>query len=339
MNQNNFDGVRIGLALIVVFAHVSALTALPDFRFFESLFDSNFAVKGFFAISGFLVTRSWFGSRSLTEYADKRLRRIYPAYAVTVLLCLAMGLATSRLEVMEFLRDDQTFKYLFTNAIFLNFLQPTLPGVFESNPMPAMNGSLWTIKIEVMLYCCLPFIAFSYRKLGSTVTTIAVVLCSIAWSYFFGFVYPGGLGPELARQFPGQLAYFAFGSYLATQPKALGHIKWLALASLIALLATDNPYARLLIDPFAYTSIVIFLALGTPSTLNFGRFGDISYGLYLYHFPIIQGLIHAGVFRINPWLGLMASVLLTTIAAWMSWHLIEKRLLKRSSHYVQASHP
>ena len=76
MNKNNFDSVRVGLALIVVFAHLAALTQLENFKIFEKIFDSNFAVKGFFAISGFLVARSFLTSNGLKDYAEKRLRRI-----------------------------------------------------------------------------------------------------------------------------------------------------------------------------------------------------------------------------------------------------------------------
>ncbi len=71
MYKNNFDGVRISLALIVFFAHVSALTQAHEFKFFEVIFDSNFAVKGFFAISGFLVTQSYLNCHSNFEYFKK----------------------------------------------------------------------------------------------------------------------------------------------------------------------------------------------------------------------------------------------------------------------------
>ena len=88
MDKNNFDGVRIGLALIVVFAHLSALTQITNFKIFESFFDSNFAVRGFFAISGYLVTKSYLTSISVLEYTEKRLRRIYPAYVTVIIFCL-----------------------------------------------------------------------------------------------------------------------------------------------------------------------------------------------------------------------------------------------------------
>jgi peptidoglycan/LPS O-acetylase OafA/YrhL len=110
-----------------------------------------------------------------------------------------------------------------------------------------------------------------------------------------------------------------------------------ALTSLILLFTTNNPLAKIFIDPFAYASIVIFLSTAAYRSLNLGKYGDISYGIYLYHFPVIQLLIYVGVFKINVWIGLVATFLITLALALLSWHLIEKRLLKRTSHYVVAT--
>lgn len=336
MEKNSFDGVRIGLALIVVFAHAAALTQVPDFRLLGTLFDSNFAVKGFFAISGFLVTKSYMTSKTTLEYAEKRLRRIYPAYIATVVFCLVIGVFVSSMHIFDFLGNSQTVKYLVANLTFLNFIQPTLPGVFEENPLPALNGSLWTIKVEVMLYFCVPLIVFLFTKFGATTSALFLILLSILWAYFFSFTYSGSIGAELARQFPGQLSYFVFGSYLAMNPKALANIKWVALLLFASLFFTDHPQLRIFLDPFAYSVIVIYLSTLSQSYINFGKLGDISYGLYLYHFPIIQLLIYLQLFS-TPWLGLSLTLAITIVISLISWHAIEKRLLKRSSHYVRAA--
>ncbi|WP_284361230.1 acyltransferase family protein, partial [Candidatus Phycosocius spiralis] len=91
MDKNNFDGVRIVLAFIVVFAHLASLTQAPEFSRFLLLFNSDFAVKGFFSISGFLVTQSYLNSTTKLDFARKRIRRIYPAYVIAILLCLMIG--------------------------------------------------------------------------------------------------------------------------------------------------------------------------------------------------------------------------------------------------------
>lgn len=337
MEKNNFDGVRIGLALIVVFAHLYALSQLPDFKFFETIFDSNFAVKGFFAISGFLVTKSYTTSSSVFEYAGKRFRRIYPAYLTAVLLCLVVGSYATTLSILDFFKSPQTIKYLISNATFLNFLQPTLPFAFDNNPIQALNGSLWTIKVEVMLYFCVPPLVYLSKRFGALKVFSIVFFLSITWVYFFEFVYSGSKGEEIARQFPGQLSFFACGSLLAINGKILLKIKKIFLFSLLILFSTDNPYAKILIDPIAYSTIVIFLSTIKFKNLNLGKYGDISYGIYLYHFPIIQLLIFLGLFEKNVWLGFFSTFILTISAALASWHLIEKKLLNRTSHYVTAT--
>lgn len=334
MDKNNFDGVRIALALIVVFAHLAALTQAADFKYFEVIFDSNFAVKGFFAISGFLVTKSYLSSLNTLEYAEKRLRRIYPAYTTAIALCLIIGLLTTTLNKPDFLKSPQTIKYIFTNLTFLNFIQPTLPAVFEKNPTQALNGALWTIKVEVMLYFCTPILIYLFKRIGSRTTTFGAFIFSVAWVYFFTTEYNGIKGEEIARQFPGQLSYFALGTFFATNEKAISSIRSIALVSLLALLLVSNNLAKMVIDPIAYSSIIIYLSTSAHKSLNIGKYGDISYGIYLYHFPVIQLLIYLGAFKNNAWIGLSATLAITLIAALASWHLVEKNLLKRTSHYV-----
>jgi peptidoglycan/LPS O-acetylase OafA/YrhL len=334
MDKNNFDGVRIILALIVVFAHLAALTQEPDFKYFEVIFDSNFAVKGFFAISGLLVTKSYLSSRSTLEYAEKRLRRIYPAYTLAIVLCLFIGLFATTLNASDFLKSPQTLKYLLANLTFLNFIQPILPAVFETNPTQALNGALWTIKVEIMLYFCIPALIYFFKRFGSSTTTITIFFLSVAWVYFFTFQYSGSKGEEIARQFPGQLSCFALGAFFAVNKKMIANIRVIALVSLLALFMTTNPLAKLVIDPIAYSSIVIYLSIAAFRSLNLGKYGDISYGIYLYHFPIIQALIFVGAFEANVWMGFSATFVITLIIALASWHFIEKRLLKRTSHYV-----
>ena len=337
MNKNNFDGIRIGLALIVFFGHFSVLTQVAEFKIFESIFDSNFAIKGFFAISGFLVTKSYLTSNSLLEYAEKRFRRIYPAYLSSIFICLFIGVYATSLGFHEFITSSQTLKYFLSNAVFLNFIQPTLPFVFDGDPIQALDGSLWTIKVEVMLYFFIPPLIFLFTRLGLAKTTITFFLLSVLWVYFFLFVYSGNKGGEIALQFPGQLSYFIFGALFAINKKMLSKIKWIALASCIILFSISNVYAKLLIDPIAYSSIVIFLSTTACRSLNLGRYGDISYGIYLYHFPIIQFLIFLGLFKINVWVGFLSAFILTIAVAFASWHFVEKKLLKRTSHYVMAT--
>jgi peptidoglycan/LPS O-acetylase OafA/YrhL len=294
--------------------------------------DSNFAVKSFFTISGFLVTKSFLASRNTLEFAEKRLRRIYPAYFIAVVLCLCLGLSVTTLNTFEFISHPQTLKYALANLTFLNFVQPVLPAVFETHPVQALNGSLWTIKVEIMLYFCVPTLMFFFKRIGYNVTTFVVFLLSVAWVYFFTFEYSGNKGDEIARQFPGQLSYFVLGSFFAVNKNPTSVTKPILLASTLALFITNNNVLKLFIDPIAYSSIIIYFSTAACRDLNLGRYGDISYGLYLYHFPVIQLLIFLGAFKFNVWIGFAATIAITVTTSFASWHFVEKKLLKRSSN-------
>jgi peptidoglycan/LPS O-acetylase OafA/YrhL len=82
--------------------------------------------------------------------------------------------------------------------------------------------------------------------------------------------------------------------------------------------------------------VVIWIAIGLPRLPGVARFGDLSYGLYIVHFPIIQTGIAAGLFAFSPWLGLGAVVLASILAALVLWHLVEKPSLRADSAYRAA---
>ena len=88
-----------------------------------------------------------------------------------------------------------------------------------------------------------------------------------------------------------------------------------------------------LLTPLALGIVVFAVGFG-PYAGNVSRYGDVSYGLYIYHSPIIQLLVFLGVFAFNPSLGLLMAMIFAVTLAWLSWTLVEKRFLKRSSHFV-----
>ena len=93
ISRNNFDIIRLCLAFLVIFSHSYPLLnyELKEPLSVLSVQQTTFgelAVTAFFTISGFLITRSWNGSRSLQSYLVKRVCRIYPGFLVASLLCL-----------------------------------------------------------------------------------------------------------------------------------------------------------------------------------------------------------------------------------------------------------
>ena len=149
---NCFDFMRYFFAVSLIIVHFCTLADVDQFW----IITGPIRVKAFFIISGFLVFYSYIKREDLKDYIEKRIRRILPPYFLVVISCVLLGFFITSLSKQDYVTSKETYKYLISNFSFLNFIQPTLPGVFESNPMPAVNGSLWTMKVEVMFYVSVP---------------------------------------------------------------------------------------------------------------------------------------------------------------------------------------
>ena len=160
--ENSFNFLRLVCCLIVIYEHCVVLSGL-NFPCYDL---RGIAVKVFFILSGFWVTQSFLKSDSIKNYAIKRFKKILPQYWLVVLVC-AVGLsAFSVLPLREYFCNSVFYKYLAANILTLNFIQPNLPGVFEDLALNgSVNGSLWTIKIEIGFYILLPFIVFAVKRL------------------------------------------------------------------------------------------------------------------------------------------------------------------------------
>lgn len=332
MNEkNNFDIVRFSLAFIVMLVHAAEVTRSADIRFLSQYLNSDFAVRGFFAISGFLIAKSYLRSKSLTSYFIKRAQRILPAYIFVIVLCFVIGMCLTTLPLMDFLKNKETIKYLIANFSFLNFIQPSLPGVFTSNPNQPMDGSLWTIKAELTLYVLLPFIVPLMKKSPLKVWSIIFVI-SCAWFFYFTSLYTGPKADTLAKQFVSLSSFFFFGSLLAIHQPTFDRLKEITIVSLVVFLLFKNTQYSFIIEPIAFSSVVILFCTNLCKEVKISQYGDLSYGMYLYHWPIIQVLQHFGLFATNAFIGLGLTIVITLALAYTSWNVLESRFLKRAHH-------
>jgi peptidoglycan/LPS O-acetylase OafA/YrhL len=337
--DNNFDLLRLVFAGSVVFWHLYALSQAPALEMFSHLLSVDVAVKGFFVISGYLVMMSYERSSSIREYAQKRLRRIYPAYAAVVFGCLIAGALFTTLPFADYVSLD-LLRYLEANLVFLNFLAPTLPGLFEGQPFTEVNGALWTLKIEVMYYAFVPVLAGLLPLFGRWRAMITLYVLAVVYSFLMGELYArtgAGVWLQLQRQLPGQLGYFLVGValyYLRDRlPGRWGVLVAVALAMLVVIRATAEPIVTLLLEPLALGILVIWVATAVPHLGNFARFGDFSYGIYIIHFPVVQALVASGLVARDPWAAFWSSLVLVVALSALSWHAIERPFLKRHSHY------
>ncbi|HET9699841.1 MAG TPA: acyltransferase, partial [Burkholderiales bacterium] len=212
-DANNFDLVRFVLAAIVFLFHAGGLSGRPELEPLSRWLSAEFAVQAFFTVSGYLIFMSYERSGTLGQYFERRVRRIYPAYAFVVLAGAAGGLALTRLAPADYLASPELWRYVGWNLLFLNFLQPTLPGVFEANPLAVVNGALWTLKVEVMFYLSVPLLVWLFRRLPRAACIAALYLLSVAYTLILReLVQAPGVLERLQFQLPGQLTYFLAGA-------------------------------------------------------------------------------------------------------------------------------
>jgi peptidoglycan/LPS O-acetylase OafA/YrhL len=333
---DNFHLLRLALALMVVAYHAVALSDVADWRPHEGLLAvlAEAGVQGFFVVSGYLVLGSLERSSSLAAYFGKRARRLLPGYATVIGVCTVGALLLSEAARAQL---SAVLSYLGWNLIFLNFMAPDLPGLFEGNRFSAVNGALWTIKIEVMFYLLLPTIAWLLRKSGRRRwAMLAAIYCGAEiWRHGFAWWAVSG-GPEIAvelsRQLPGQLSFFITGAALYLWRDRLD---WRVLGpvALAALALSYGGSAGSVLRAFGLGVGLIWIATAWPRLFNPARFGDLSYGIYILHFPLLQALIAAGLFRTEPAVGLAVFAGLLGVSALMLWTFIEKPALLPDSRY------
>lgn len=321
--ENNFDFIRFFLAYSVMFNHFSTLTETDPFWFVSG----GFRVKGFFIISGFLVMFSFLRTPDTRVFFLKRVRRIMPAYTLTILLCAAMGLFLTTLSYTDYLTSSHLYAYLVSNLFTLNFLCPDLPGVFQDNALTAVNGSLWTIKVELMLYLCVPVIYWLLTRYNKLACLSLIYLFSFAYLSFFDYLHDAtgnSFYEFLKRQFPGQMTYFISGVILlAYLPKFRRDMRYIFPVSVLLFFLRDIWFLRIF-EPLALASIIISVAYSCKWLHFFNRMGNFSYGIFLLHFPLIQVFIQLGLAAYNWLLTLALTTVICTYLGHLSWKYIEK---------------
>lgn len=322
--SNNFDFIRLVAALAVMFSHQFALLGLPEPLVLHYQTLGGFAVLVFFSVSGYLITSSWQGDPHLGRFAARRLLRIWPGLICTVLLCgLLLGPLVTTVTMAEYWKSPVTHQFFRT--LFFS-VSPFLPGVFPHSPLAYVpNGVLWTIPIELRCYGYLAILGMC-GILRLRWLMLSLLVCMAGW-YFY--VHNAELVFERnhTHLFEVEYASFFFASacfYLFRDAWNTKFRKMLVLGVLWGLGALAYFIGHSLIAAFLVVPYSVVL-LGTesfPVLRRFGRFGDLSYGVYIYAFPVQQTVIW-----LTPSRGftyhLAIALSITLMLAWLSWHLVE----------------
>lgn len=328
-NDNNLDIVRYYLSFAVLFAHFSELTGTQPF--FPT--SSYTAVGGFFMLSGFLVFYSYQRSPSLQEYFLRRARRILPPYIAIVLLCTIAGILLTTMPAKEYFSSQIVYRYLIANLSFANFLQPTLPGVFEGNPYPFVNGSLWTMKVEILLYLSIPLAAGLLTRWKKGWTLAGIYIGSYLYKVWMGYLYDmtgDAIYNILQRQVFGQLLFFYSGVVILLYFDLFQrHIRLLFPVAVAISFWSKYVSWFECIEPLCLAIVIIGFAYNCRWFAWMRRYDNIAYDIYLFHFPVIQLVIYWGIPQYNLWLALGVVITITLLLSLLSWYLIERPVMRR----------
>ncbi|MDJ0920566.1 MAG: acyltransferase [Henriciella sp.] len=337
-SENRFDLLRLVFATLVFVYHGAVLTSGGELTIWHRNLGvlAELAIQGFFIASGALVYGSLERSREIADYAGKRIRRLYPAYVVVILVptVIAIVINWENTDAMA-----QIARYFGANLLFLNFLQPNLPGLFEDHAITAVNGALWTLKIEVMFYMVLPFVAAILTRLARYWWIGLLILYVGGWIWSVEAAkleHP--FAAQIARQLPGQMAYFASGMALwKLWPVARARPVALLFVGLTLLVGSFVIAPLEILRAAALAAVIAGIAFMPGPTIRAARWGDVSYGIYITHFPIVQGLVALGILSALPLLGQIAlPAALVLLASYVLWWTVERPSLRRDSHYRNA---
>ena len=279
----------------------------------------------FFVLSGYLVTRSFENRHNLVAFVEARVLRIYPALWVTLILTVfLLGPMVTSLGTAEYFSNPGTWNYLTHNAKLFPNIVFQLPGVFEENPWKGgVNGSLWTLPIEVRMYVIVAFLGV-VGFLRSREIFNLVALLIVAWYLFLPEKFY--LLHNLKNERLG--IYFLLGALFYMNRERIRY-HWIGLLALgiPMYFSYGGPFYNAAFGVwFAY--LILYISFHrTISFPDLGKHGDFSYGLYLYAFPMTQ--LNILVFGAeSPWLIVVLTFLLSMALAMASWFFIENPCLR-----------
>jgi peptidoglycan/LPS O-acetylase OafA/YrhL len=341
--RNNFDFLRFALAACVILAHAKFSRegiSHADTNSVSFLGGGRMALNGFFVISGFLIANSWMNSKSALDYLKKRILRIYPALVIALLFCILVVGPLGGANLATYFTDPQTYRFLAPLVLGEN---QSLPGVFQNLPVPGkVNSPVWSIRFEIV--CYLMILGLGILHILKQRSVVLGLFCTV-WIVFilqeyrflehlnFTIFYFGDI-----RELPRLVTFFLSGTLVYLYRNEIRHTSLWFMAALAGFLITYK-FLPSIGMPIFFTYLLFYIAYQRRLRLeNFARYGDFSYGLYLYGWPVQQLLIQHGT-RIFVFSGMVNRLLLFSLTfcialglGVLSSYLVEKPFLRMKGH-------
>ncbi|MBS0525202.1 MAG: acyltransferase family protein [Proteobacteria bacterium] len=343
LRNNNFDLLRLMAAYQVVVGHVLRhLHPIPEGAgdTFTWIIERIPGVPIFFVISGFLIAFSYRNSASLRRYSTNRFLRIYPGlwlcFACTLALLVSFGKIDGRTlaskEFWDWIGAQLTIGQYFNPAFLRHF------GV------GVINGSLWTIPVELEFYMTLPLLFWAGGRMSPRARKAGFVALFTLSFGLFSFLGEEGSRSVLWVKLLGvsvlpHLFEFMFGMIaFACMDRLPRYTEGRALYWLSAYFLYHLAFAALGRDAWnSPIGTLVGKALLAVTTLSVAyswrslssrllRGNDISYGIYIYHMLWVNAALVLGLG--HSWMGASIVFVGVTVTAWLSWTLVEKPALR-----------
>jgi peptidoglycan/LPS O-acetylase OafA/YrhL len=332
LRDNSFDFIRLVLAAAVVVSHsfpISGLAAEPRLGDIKL---GTLAVAGFFAISGFLVTGSRMRS-SLSGFAVRRFLRIYPGYwvclAFTAFVAAAIGGA-----VRGGWSAANAGAYVLSGLSMVGTLPLDTASLAGAPLDGSWNGSLWSLPYEVACYVAVGLVyTLGWLRRSRWLVLVAFVGATAASLLLRTSTGPGFVHNSLVVVpfFLAGALYYFYEDQLPIHPVGVGA----ALALLVGFMLLGHAES---LAGLPVTYLVVWLSGALPRwTRNWGHRADLSYGTYLYGFPVQQLLVVAGAQRLGIAAFVACSLAATAPLAASSWFLVERPAMRLRARFVRAA--
>lgn len=330
---NNFDFLRFLFAVFVVISHSYQLSGGSETSQWiyqvtnGQIVLARLGLDGFFIISGFFIYQSLQRSKNLLDYFKKRFLRLFPALFFVLLISVILAPLVYQGSISLY-NNTEFYTYLPNNFTLYNF-QPVIKGIFDNNSYHSINGSLWTIRYEFSLYVALALLYY-FRKnrfITKLLLTSAFLTLFVTYDFFLdrfaGSSVIGMNGYEILDLG----TFFVCGSVLAAFGFEKIKSKWVLFAALLLVVISINlNFYGMVKHVLLPVTILLIGFTPVPFFSDFGKIGDMSYGIYIYSFPVQQTLMYFfdfGLYKLMLW-----SLFISIGLGYLSWHIIEKRALR-----------
>lgn len=363
-SRNSFHLLRFVLAAMVIFCHSHTLLgrATPLSLLSGTLLNEGaITVDGFLVISGFLICQSAVRSRNALTFLSKRLLRILPGFCCALMFSVILGALAYDGSVVEYvrLRHNGPLSWML-NWLTLN-VQPEqagVTGVFVTNPVTSLNMSLWTIRFQLVFYALMALLMLTtlnrrrptYIVLYASFLLLRLLYDAFGlqawdipdtrwwllsrWNYdrltetglfFFSGTLLYAYRQEIPRRWylaviaslllAGSCVFRNLPGQISAAAGTGTELLWqLAMIPLRAVYCLALPY------------LIVYLG-ASPMASRFAKTGDLSYGMYLFSYPVQQMVIFCAP-GVTPMALFGTTMLIILPLAAFSWRCVEAPALR-----------